>query len=260
MRDHYEVVVVGATMAGIGYACAQRDALVLERTEAPGNEFINAIEPGTGFDLDLGEAGADLKARMETHNILCGERLHLPGLSAILFDMIQRKRLEVQFLHEVLSVQAVADGFAVRILNAGGISTIHAGAVLDTSTQRLSAPGSQVPLSNKRLNAMVMRHIDDTEALPECQDLRPSRFDSEGYLSVPLPITADWPEAREALIRRWENRREGEGWKISSIATQFAYDVAEGPEVLASRWVHLPSAGFANPLAAFDAGNRFDWN
>jgi hypothetical protein len=258
----YDQLIVGATCAGLGNLLAQPgESLLVEASSSLGLAFIEAFRPGSGWDADdgLDDLARDVRRELIERNVLKDGRVHLPAVGAVLFDRLHKSGADYLFLTDVCEVKATGDGYEIRLSNRSGESTVSVKRILDTTTCLLSKPEIDIPLKSKRVNANLKPSGEDVPALPASGDgftLTAGRWDSEVFLSLELPLDADWPQARQALHRFWMARPDTlKGWDLASVATQLV-EIPEKAISPSENWRHLPSAIFENPLAALAAGAR----
>lgn len=261
IASHYGRLIVGATFAGLGDLLARPgDALLVESTATVGWEFIEAYRPGVDWERTAGlnEAASDLRRELVERNILEADRVHLPALSPVLHQRLDRSGADYLFLTDVLAVEPGGSGYDVTLATRSGLKTVSVRRILDTTTHLLTRPGQEVIIESKRIGANLnLRQGEPFDGRPVYGDrfaLTPGRFGSEAFLSLALPVEATWTAAREALHRFWLARPAPlGGWDLASVATRLD-ETPVRAELRAENWLHLPSTAHDNPLRAFAAG------
>lgn len=262
--DEYDVLICGATMAGLGAAAAaaarKRTAIVVERTALAGNEFVEAFNPGRGEPVETRTSiGRELREDAVARRAMERGPMHLPALHPMLCRLAEARGIEVAFLTETVEVAARDGRYVATLLDASGLHRIVADEILDTTTRRLTEPGNPYAPAHRRLNAYLHRPDARGAAVPAPIDGAMSigfgRFPSEVILRLSVPPKLNWMQARHWLYAYWEARPEAWApWTIAAVAGAFESVVRRGAQRIAARWTWLPSEGFDHPLEAMDAG------
>ncbi|SDD02497.1 hypothetical protein SAMN02799630_02056 [Paenibacillus sp. UNCCL117] len=260
------VLVAGATFAGLGLALSLGEqALVVERTGAVGAEFTAAFRPAKA-DLSsrVSTDTAELREEAVGRNIV-GEDggMHWPAFVPVLQQWIHSRNIRVRFLTRIVEVKALPGaGFEVTLLDAAGLSKVRADRLVDTTsfceTEPAAASGGR--LHGKRLNAIIHRPDAPQLAPPTIAGypIHRGRFNSEWAASCQLSLSDDWFAARTRLLSWWDARPEElQPWRLAAIADGFDAGVDGGTTEVAEGWAWHPSAAYADPFAAFEAGVRF---
>ncbi len=263
MKDTIEVLVIGATFAGIGLA--QRlgaQGLLVERTTLVGHEFINSYSPGHTWSrtpqLPLTE---QLREQWLDRNLLTEKGgVHLGGMAPTVHKLLLDSRQSIRLMTEIVEVKPRPDhGYGVTLFDASGIRLIQANRIIDTTSDCRSATG-RFPLGSKFIGA-VLHRADAASAgeplIPEAfaDRITAGLFASEAYLRFPIDASATWDEARYELHHYWEARPEALiPWTIAAIADEFAIQPPTRREQLGEGWIWMPSCVFDNPLHALEEG------
>ncbi|MEI8245518.1 MAG: hypothetical protein WCI51_06790 [Lentisphaerota bacterium] len=255
--------IIGASFAGIGIACKYPDSVVIEPSICVGGEFINAVNPGTGWDgkLHSKDAIAFLN-RIKEHNAFESGKIHLTALSPIFCDWIVNKKITLKMATEIKYVKPSGSGFEITTFDADGEHKLYARQIIDTTEGICSAglSGSKPPVLGKRLNALL--HSDHGEIRSGAYgdiEIREGRFRSESVAMFKLPPDCGWPEARRILHAAWTARHQAlREWKIAAVAIRFDYKIAAGLCRIKKNWLHMPSCGYQNPVTAYDNGCSVD--
>jgi hypothetical protein len=239
---------------------AKRDVIVVERTASVGREFIEAFNPGFGWATPGTEFGQRFRDALIGRNLMEESGpVHLPGLHPVLCLLIKEYGLKVKFLTEIVGVSERDGMYEVLLHDASGCSPVLAETIVDTSTQRLTVPGSLAVPERKRVNAYLHHPDIRNAALPDPIDETMSvcrgRYRSEVILKAAVAPGDDWLQARRKLHQYWRARpAQWASWTIAAMAGEFESDVPRGPHRLGERWSWFPSEALANPLTALDQG------
>lgn len=258
------VLVIGATLAGIGLAYADKErTLIVERTAGPGSEYIPCFHPGDPVREAVSEAGRALREELVRRNLLSDDgRLHLGALAPVLMNRIATDGLRVRFLTEIVNVEAEPTGdYLVTLFDASGLWHIRAHHIVDTTSTRLSSPKLRPVAASKTINAML-HHVDTQAALPVAGDgmaeVLQGRFPGEVILKLRVETADDMPAARNKLHRYWAGRGETFGdWTLGIVADTMEVHTAKGPHAVGERHIGLPSCAYGNALQSFEAGFAF---
>ncbi|MEF3311927.1 hypothetical protein PV433_23860 [Paenibacillus sp. GYB004] len=263
-RTDCSLLICGATFAGLGAAAAAREAgrnvVVVERSASVGREFIEAMNPGSGWRDPDTDFGRNLKREWLRRNVMEeGGPAHLPALHPLLCHLIKQSGLQVRFLTEIVGVKERDGQYEVMLHDASGCTPLLVREIADTTSERLTVPGRLTVPPRKRLNA-YLHHPDPSGAsIPAPFDDRMSvvrgRFSSEMIVKVEVDPGDSWLQARQYLHQYWRARpEEWASWTIASVAGCFESDVPTGLSRLGAGWSWQPSEAYSNPLAAIDRG------
>ncbi len=259
MKKHYSILAVGGTLTALGLASKDSESvIILERSASIGSEYINAHAPGKNWDkTKLSHYGLGLKKELIERNILAEGHAHIPALSPVLLNRIKNEKLNVLFWTELVEIKQNGNVFEATLFNASGLHKITVEKIIDTTSERLSAPGTKT-INAKSINALLYCGEKCPRPLLKEMKIQRGRFASEKYLKVPVKIEDNWPAARKKLLESWQARpKEIESWKMASTASAFSYESTKGPFEVAKNWTHLPSSGYTNPLESLEAGITF---
>ncbi|WP_282936202.1 hypothetical protein [Paenibacillus sp. RC67] len=268
---HYQLLVCGATCAGLGAALAAKlPVIVVERSAGVGQEFIETFNPGSFEamdDLRVSPLEQSLHAELIERSLMepGGGPVHLPGVHSVLCKRIQDAGLKVLFLTEIIEITPTGDGFEVTLYNVSGFQTIRVDRILDTTSCRFSRPDQHyAPVNRKIIRAHLSAGISGNETTPIVQPLDEQaqilqgRFPSERILALTVDTGTDWPAARHSLQEYWRARPASLAlWTIAAVASTFGEQVPQGPIELAAHWIWLPSESSPHPLLAFRQGCQY---
>lgn len=271
-----DTLVVGATFTGIGLIGElqkqNRPSLLIEREITLGHEFTYAYKPGVNWELETErhQAVKMLRDKLKRRNVLTSEgRVHLSGITPILYQLTRDQELPVRLLTEVVSVEHAGSGYKIVLYDGSGMSELVANRIIDTSSEKLTGP-VRMHTGRKRIGALLHAKKNEhgsvsalassafggsSEFHEDRFSFKRGRFESEGYISIPLAADDDWITARKKIHQFWANRpAELEGWSLATVADQFDYAPNRGPHEIDRNWYWMPSAAYANPLLAMDEG------
>jgi len=256
----YQTLICGATFSGIGMAIHQNNHhLIIESSSIVGNDFIECLNPGHNWKQTLKTQHAkELYLDMIKRNVLTeDDRVHLPAVYSLLCERIQREKLNVMFLTDIVRVEKLVDGFEVTLHNVSGFTKIAVERIIDTTSSCLSNSSMRAVPLVKRINA----YIDNSQAgapLPNLSEHRNAqvvqgRFPSEVIFKLDIAPEDNWVAARRKLNEYWLLRPQPlMDWKMTSIAGAFEV-VYEKPQQFSKGWYWKPSCGHENLLQAYDS-------
>lgn len=262
--QRYDVLIAGATLLGLGLASVTEGrTVVIERTSGVGAEFAASYRQGTvDGSVTLSTQAAALRKEATDRNItsLEGGGIHWPALVPILHQVIQKNQLEVRFLTRILEVVVDPSGdYLVTLVDASGLSTVKVGRIVDTTSFCDTAPEvAAVYQGKRRLNAVIYRSDELEQQPPQCEGYLAygGHFASEWVTSIQLTAEDDWSSARNRLLEHWSRRPEALlPWQLVTIADSIDVEMEAGTEYkLDNHWTWRPSAGYRDPIGAFEAG------
>ena len=259
----YDLVVIGATFAGLGAAYAEKgNVLAVERRSQIGYEFIGAYNPATAWILREAETeeGGRLKNELIKEGILSDDmRIYMPEVQSFLYYRIYRDRLPVLLMTEVIAVEKQQGIYEIEIYNASGISRLTAKRVLDTTEGLSLRPEDRPKILRKSINAFLYGG-EEAETIPaeEGMQIFPANRKGEALLSLELDVAANYIYARQKLHDRWIRRKKSlASWTIALMADCMGIVLDRRCFAAAEGHVLLCSACFENPLEAFEAGIKF---
>lgn len=261
LQAHYKTLICGATCSGIGAALAAPEStLVVERSAAVGQEYIESFNPGRNDGpIPLSSFGRSFVLELRQRNLTGAalEPVHLPGLHPVLCRRLLDARVQVLLLTEIIEIRQLPAGFEVDLFNASGLRTVTADRIIDTTTCRVSRPAEIRP-AGRSLNAYIHTGIAD-QGLPAASDpgveFVQGRFSAEHIVKWTLAADDDWPAARNGLLSYWHTRPTVLlPWTIAAIASVFDCEVQRGLQLVTDSWFWLPSKGYGHPVEAIDQG------
>lgn len=266
MGREYELIVYGATWAGLGWALAAQDrgqsVAVVESTKRVGAEFIHSLTPGEGWhEAPRSQRALALRAELLERNLLTPEgRIHLPGLTPVLFEWVHRYQVDLWLMTEVIEV-ASADtaGYSLTVYNASGLLQLQALTLVDTTWSARLCHGVTPRIREKRIGAFISPELGSLPHAPTLGEpgveLISGRFPGEVIFKLTVGSTDDWVQARRRLHDYWVSRpAELRPWTLTAVADEFDVALEDRPMALNSHQIWFPSKSCSNPLGAFDQG------
>lgn len=236
----YTLAVIGTTFFGAGAAMACGDALLISRDALLGEEFVDSLkEPRVrpaSVQTKLGKEYAQALAARG----LVGEDAPRSGLAVYsLAEMLKARNVSWMAQTEVTKVEPTKDGFCMTVLHNGGMSTIEATQVLDTT-----ALGT---LHDAVGEVAVQKALHVIKRMPTGQLVDDS---------IPVALGTDWPAARKAVLAAFAKRTEQDA-RLSLIATTFDYSMPVTHVRIAPGFAWHPSCAHQGLLEALDAGAQW---
>ncbi len=259
MAQTHDNLIIGASFAGLGLAHGNPGSVIVESSICLGAEFINAINPGTGWESrPRSDAAAELLLKIKQHGILEAGKIHIPALAPVICDWSIAKGLKLRLATEILDVKTIGTGFLVTIFDMEGKHEIFTSRIIDTTKGFYNSgfSGKMPEVLGKRLNAIL--HSDKGNIQSGKYggiEIREGFYTSEAIAMFRLNSDCDWAEARRILHSSWNARPSAlKEWKIASVATQFDLKMLPGKFKKRNNWIHMPSHAYNNPVEAYDHG------
>ena len=250
----YDLVVIGATFAGIGAASANAGrTIILESRQQIGYEFINSYKYGTEWSkTPETELGLKFKDDLCNRGVLSADGfVHMPALAPIICDYVNKHKLDLLLMTDIINIENTEDLYYITIHNVSGFEVIKAAKVLDTRF-------NNVKITNKYINAMLTNYENDEVLSNLTYACVEKGLFGEYVLKYEIDIEDNWIIAREKLHRFWNNRPGNlNKWVISSVADCFEIksDIIKG--ITNDKVSYICSAAFNNAIQAFEAGVLF---
>lgn len=266
----YDIVILGATCAALGLVSGLQDhcrVLLLHSTAMVAPEFVNAFKTGTDWPAEAVSApAAKILAAMKQEHIFQNGDCRIYSAGTIFSQAFNQLQADLLFETDIETIARLNEGYELAICNASGHSRIRTGIIIDTGTAGLDS-------KTKTLNALLAGSqpaagtpgdADGVTFLRENDPTPPTVL-----MRVACPPEESLFMARHRLIDRWRQMAAvNPDWRIAAIALDFdltlpaetnASPAADGTRLCTCKpdepdYFSLPSAGFANPLAAIDAG------
>ncbi|RXZ80303.1 hypothetical protein EBB07_19260 [Paenibacillaceae bacterium] len=264
VHPHQPILVIGATFAGIGLACAaRRDVMVVEPSTSVGHEFIQSLHSGENWSspphtaISIRYAGELARRKLLLHG-----QANPPGLAPVLFQLIKEEELDIHLLTEIISIEEDGVGFRVLLGDVSGLRELTVRQIVDTTMSGRYTPYSPQETAVKSIHALL-HHTKQHEAIDQLPDLNgvggvrleQGFYPGELLLKLTIDLHDDWTAARSKLHRFWSCRPASlQQWTMTSVADVMHIKREAGPRCYRPGWVSLPSGAYANPLQAMDAG------
>lgn len=215
--ERCEVLILGATVAAAGIlAAAGQKAVIVESRPDAGYEFFGALRTVRGKHISpVTEKGIALHKRFSARD-------SLRACTPLFYATLQGGR--VYLSARVLDISRQEEGFAVTVCDASGERRIFAQHLVDTRAEARY-------ITAKRLNVLFM---------------------SGRVAGIDLPAEADMTEARRQLAEKLPELAAGE--EIVAVADEFDLTLADFRTLEYDGILRIASAGYADPISAFDAG------
>jgi hypothetical protein len=249
-QKQYDVAVLGATFLGFGIALNSENCVVIESGGIFGPEFTGnykicppaKVSPKT-------ESGKEFLRQLEMRKIVSasGDIYQAPAVY-VMSAFLRERPVDILLMTEVMDIAGKDGVYHIRVYHAGGFETITAKKIVDTN---VFAKKTDAPFAGgikKSLNAVIYN--------PQANSLDRLSYNEASKLytySLPVSFEKTRYEAIEELCGL-EGIFKTKNMKISSIASEFAYDMPPVHRVIAENLIWNPSIAYTNPVEAFDAG------
>jgi hypothetical protein len=217
MKNKFELVVIGATFAGIGKAVRNKDSLIIESGTIPGREYVSAFCSGIADDLPLKTPQAlKLKDELLKRGILSDGRVNPAGLAAYINKYLLENGVTVLFMTEVLGIEKKEDVYEISVYSCGKQQKIWADKVVSGK------------LGGERAETFYNAAISGGQGkmLPEPwhEDIifEPGAYPGEAYVKLKTNSNCGLSKARILLRNIWASRpQKYNEWKIAMFADTF---------------------------------------
>ena len=211
-----EILILGATVAAAGIlAAAGQNAVIIESRPDAGYEFFGAFRSAYGKDVEpKSEPACALRQKFS-------RRDSLRACTPLFYACLREGRVFLSA--HILDIARQEDGFAVTMCDASGERCIFARCLVDTRAEAKY-------ITAKTINMLTM---------------------SGAFVRIPLDVSADMISARQAVAAYLAKGTEDE---VIAVADEFDLTLADFRTLEEDGILRLPSAGFADPISAFDAG------
>lgn len=239
MKQHYHLLILGATALGIAAANANRSlrTAVIETGCTCAPEFAAALKTDgqTSGYIPSTDAAAFLRDEMTKRGALGDGGEWLPALSPVIAARLKASGADCYFMSAINDITTDGERYEVSFVCYGVVYRFTADYILDTTSRFvsrawLSPDGSPAPVMAER----SLCYLDDERKI--------RRF----------PACGDIAETRLALLEQADSEH-----KITFPATELCITPAESVRKLGGQACWMPSAAYPNFLAAYDAGAGF---
>ena len=265
LQEAYDTLIIGTTGFAMGAALSVEagQVLIVEPSACMASEWTETFYPGTQW-ANFAERQAQsavaqsLQAELEQRQIKTQRGVSTPGIAALLFKSARDAQLPISFMTRVLGVQETSDGFDVQVVNAGGLYTIRAQRVIDTTDGFISDPQQRVSIvtahAGIQLRANPKTDVQNEAHSNSDYEFMCGAFETEASVHLPLAQDLAWPAVRKQVHDFLMNRPDAlQGWNCTAIATRPRLAV-QTLDTGNAAWTHQPAAPYANVIAAVDAG------
>lgn len=261
MRE-YDIIVVGAGYAGIGFSLGRQDVLVLEKNEMPGSDYHSVLRPANGVISASDDLCNDFLDFLKINGIVKDNKIDILRSGIALCKYIDEYCVKPDIIldAQIISVTQEERGFRVEYRTNEGIHTAYAEKVIDTTFLFDSAPDcvkvetrylhtvlSNMPDGYRQKLISVNKNISFTDGF----------YENECYAS--FSFYADTPlfKARAEIENCVLKAFDGKQRIIDAVGFEYD-DVARQVTENAVLWV--PPHSFDNPIMAFDYGCKMRKN
>ena len=239
----YEVLVLGATFAASGMMkVLGNHGMILERRPQAGYEFLGAMRAGLFPEEPVSREAKSLFAEFQEEGVYGGQNPCLFPAASAFYKTLQGKNVMLNCTPVL--VERAEDGFKVTAHGVSGFREYRARRVMDTRVRPWQVEG-------KSLKILVSR---TAESLPTEVDAIPYGPDGDLLVTCHMEKEDDWTAARTRVAKLLATLPKGT--RLLYTADEWDYTLKEAYDLPEDRITYLPSAGFADPVAAFDAGVR----
>lgn len=248
------VLVLGATFLGIGYAAAHKDSIIIERGENPGPDFIGSADIAPiNVNASHSYYAAALVKELEKRNLLDRNgNVHIYPVSGVMSKFVLDNKIQLIMDTRVVSIDKTSDGFDVTVFSLNGFDTIHSKKILDTGAICKLKPKKSG--FKKYVSASVLGGGEEFDTITDSGLKIRHGLHGQSVLSMTVDADCSYTEARlklhEFLSKNIKNS------KIASFASEFMYEYNEIGicKNIAENYLWVPSCSYQNLLAAFEAG------
>lgn len=268
-ENRTDILVVGATFAGIGMALTNADrAAFIEPSGSVGPEFISAMRYGVNWGATYSQSVVEqIKKELHDRNALDDRGyVHLPALHPVICRSLHIARSPIQFLTHPMSFKRIDDEWQVSCVTPSGVDMMRASYIIDTRSDGvLRVKDGRGPKVTEKLINVSLYDESQRNATEELREagyrVQEGRFPGEVTWSLSLEREEGWFEARKKVGDMWSNRPSHlRSWTIAATATAFDIRIEKGIHQVAEGFYLFPSSAYDNPLAALQAGCEYMQN
>ena len=238
-----QLVILGATAAGIALAVQRPDALLLEAGTLLAGEWLASmnIRPDDGRPL-----GAQAEALREEcralHALGADGRIYTPPMVSVMASHLKAAGTDVRFLSQMIDIAAVHSGFLVSWMDMAGMHAVLAAQLVDTRSFG----------GRKSICTVLSAESIPPEAPSPHYQVLQGYLPHEWVVKWHLPFEADWPAARSVVH---EGIDKLPGCRLAAIAPVFSYDYDEAVfRREADGRISCCSASYPHLFAAWEGG------
>lgn len=252
MKQQFSTIVLGAGYAGLGYAAAHPDCLLLEESQTVGSDFHSCLRPAQTTP----DAAGPLAGLMREYDVLGPQEFDSLKASLVAHEFAARQLAdghEIRLDAQLLDISGAEGGVTVRYFTNEGKHTVTARCLVDATPDCLSAPEA-VRCTEKTLNVFTVCRTGGfdaalTAACPSCR-IYPGYRPAERLVAFPVPVDQDIAAACRDVTQLWHCAFPNGEEKILFVAETF--DATYEPVGrLPYQWIGQRTL---DPLAAFMKG------
>lgn len=243
-----KTLIIGASFFAVGYAANHTDALIIDRRETVGFDFVGCADV-TPVDIkkEYSTQTADILSRLAARNIISSDGgVHIFPVSGVLCEYILEKSINIRLATEFVNAKRVEGGFEITLFAANGYHTVFAEKIIDTRV-------GDVP-HKKYICATALGELDELKNLENEGIYVSHGIYGQSTIACLVDISTDYSAAREILNDKIGARIKTS--KIAAFALEFKYVTQEKNVIIGDKdgvW-HIPSVSFGNFADAFEGG------
>ncbi|MGH7144366.1 MAG: FAD-dependent oxidoreductase [Planctomycetota bacterium] len=165
--ERYDLIVLGATMAGLsatlaGAAAGQRVLLVESGTLA-GHEFVETLQAHRGWALPADAAAAVRALHLDAarRGIVADDRCDVAAFSCLLQEALAKSGAAALYMTDLTGLNAAGEALTVRLSNRSGIAAVLAARVIDATPEAIGLRAAQgvtadLPAAEWALRALLV--------------------------------------------------------------------------------------------------------
>lgn len=250
MRE-VNTLFIGGTAFSLGGALSSSNSLILCESALLGEDFSSAYYTG-----ECDEEGYLANLLIKKAQLKDG-KVHLPALTAILYDIARDNKLNIDFSSTLISVKKEAEYYVCEVVSSKGIYFVRSRQIVDTRGQALDK--TDYTFSSKYICAMCIGVSNKNDFEYRDFIIRRGLYENFAYVGLEVHHEDDIIEARKKFIRKWRECGVFSNWKIAAISDYFTYlfDKEFFEEEINQNYFVCPSSSYTSPTHAFEAGRIF---
>lgn len=267
MENYFEAAVIGSTAFSVGI-CEnfKENAVVIEFGDMPVYEFCSAFysDCKESYVNLKTEKARNLKKEFINRKVISKESGNYPDIfmAAPLFcEKLTESNATHYFRTNILEISKQKDIFSIKLFTTGGVKTIYANYIVDTTADKLSASVFNVE-KPKVQSKVICAAVYNSEKIENYHNDRlkifKSDIETDGYLQFFASKDCEYLNAHHELYEYWCNRPKSlEKYMISDIASSLFETAVENREEKVENYYWVPSSNYGNFLSAYEAGTEF---
>ena len=246
----YDVAILGATFLGLGAALSLKNAVVIEKADFFGTEFINnykVCKPQLiNSTTELGTHFADNLRKRKL--ISASDDIYQAPAMYVISSYLKQNPVEILLMTETIEVKKENGVYSITVYHAKGFETILAKKLLNTTLNGIGCSYNDKLKIKKTLNSIIYN--------PEKRNMENLYYNtaSDVYtFSMAISFEKTRYDAVEELLVM-ANVFQNNKMRISSIAPDFSYELEPFCYMEEQDYIWNPSIAYANLVEAFDVG------